>query len=242
MDPVTPIKAIEQLRPRRPDVKLVFVGTTHPDPVARRAHESAARAATEYARDRGLDGDGVVFSHGWLPHEDYLNALLDSDVGIVTARPTLESRFASRNRVLDYLAAGLPVVCSANDTMSALVERLGLGRAVEPLDVKACAAALDELTAPGRKGKVDRATLAPLEWRHTTRPLVEYCVDPAAKGGRPRNGALALVARQYPSFVRVVYSEAGGAGFARAVLRTARGASRRLREHGDPPGGGPPNR
>src|SRR3712207_7857570 len=47
----------------------------------------------------------------------------------------LEGRFASRTRVLDYLAAGLPVVCSSGDTMSDVVAAHGLGEVVPPQDV-----------------------------------------------------------------------------------------------------------
>jgi glycosyltransferase involved in cell wall biosynthesis len=219
MDPLTPVKAIERLRSRRPGAKLVYVGMAHPDPSLRRAHEAGARAAFEYARDKRLEGDAVVFSHGWLSYEDYMNALLEADVGIATARPTLESRFASRTRVADYLSAGLPVICSANDVMSAFVDARGLGRVIEPLDVQACAAAIDELTADGVQ-RVDRASLAPLHWRHVARPLVEYCVDPHDRKRR-RAVSLAVVARQYPAFVRAVYSEGSRADFARAALKRA---------------------
>jgi glycosyltransferase involved in cell wall biosynthesis len=220
MDPVTPIKATERLRSHRPDVKLVFIGSAHPDHAIRHAHETGARAAREYARDRGLEGNGVVFSHDWLSYEDYLNVLLESDVGVAMARPTLESRFASRTRVLDYLGAGLPVVCSANDVMSAFVAEHGLGCAVQPLDVDGCAAALDKLTAPGTV-RVDRGALAPLYWRHVARPLVAYCADPTA-GRRGRASSLALVARQYPSFASAVYSQGSTADFVRALLKRAK--------------------
>jgi glycosyltransferase involved in cell wall biosynthesis len=219
MDPLTPVKAIERVHARRPEVKLVFVGTAHPDPAVRRAYGAGTREVMDYARDRGLDGDGVVFSHGWLSYDDYLNALLESDVGIATARPTLESRFASRARVIDYLAAGLPVVCTANDVMSEFVGTSGLGRVVKPLDVTACAEAIDELTASGGARIDDRSALAPLHWRHVARPLVEYCLDPPGERRGRRAAPLAAVAREYSAFARAVYREGSRADFARALLR-----------------------
>lgn len=221
MDPLTPVKAIERLRGRRPDLKLVFVGTAHPDAAVREAHGAGAREATAYAREHGLLGDAVVFSHGWLSYEDYVNTLLEADVGVATALPGLESRFASRTRVVDYLAAGLPVVCSANDVASELVAAHGLGRVVEPLDVDGCAAALDELTAPGSGRIDDRAALAPLHWRSVARPLVEYCLS-QRDGRRARAASVARVAREYPAFARAVYRERGGADFAKRLLRRAR--------------------
>jgi hypothetical protein len=105
--------------------------------------------------------------------------------------------------------------------MSAFVDANRLGRVVEPLDVPACAAAVEELTGPGRGRIDDRTALAPLHWRSVARPLVEYCLAPA--DGRPgRASSLAAVARQYPSFARAVYREGSGADFARGLLRRAR--------------------
>jgi glycosyltransferase involved in cell wall biosynthesis len=221
MDPVTPIKAIERLSARRPDLKLVFVGTAHPDPTIQRTHQIGARAAIDYARDTGLEGSRVIFSDGWLSYEDYLNVLLESDIGIATARPTLESHFASRTRVVDYLAAGLPVVCSANDVMSAFVDRHGLGCSIPPLDVDACAAALDELAASGPPPAVDRAALAPLQWERVSRPLVDYCADPTPGPAR-RGASLAAAVRQYPSFARAVYTQDSWPAFVRALLKRAK--------------------
>lgn len=221
MDPLTPVKAVERVRDERPEVKLVYVGTAPPDTAVRETHRGGALEAMRYARDRGLEGDGVVFSHGWLPYEDYLNALLEADVGVATARPGLESRFASRTRVVDYLGAGLPVVCTANDFMSEFVAANGLGRVVQPLDVAACAAALDELTAPGSERIDDRGALAPLHWRRVAEPLVEYCVAPPDERS-DRAASVAGVAREYPAFARAVYREGGAADFARRLIRRAR--------------------
>jgi glycosyltransferase involved in cell wall biosynthesis len=214
LDPITAIRALELLRPSRPDLKLAFVGFEHPDPSFRRVHAASTDAAISFAREREL-GDSVVFLPRWLDREEYLEHLMDADVGVSLHGQTLEARFASRTRVLDYVTAGLPVVCSRGDTMSELVAAHDLGRVVEPLDVDGCAAALDALTdGAGTRGR--RPLPEALLWRNVARPLVEYCADPPPPARRA-SAAAALAVRGYPTFLRAVYA----AGGARRVLGAA---------------------
>jgi glycosyltransferase involved in cell wall biosynthesis len=215
LDPLTAIRAVERLRPSRPDLRLAFVGLEHPDPDHQRGHQRLADEAYAYVRDRALE-PAVTFRPRWLPRDDYLDHLTDADVGVSLSGPTLEGRFASRTRVLDYLHAGLPVVCTAGDTMSELVASRGAGVAVEPLDVEGCAAALDRLTN-GQPPRPDGAALEPFLWRSVARPLVEYCGDPGPANPRARRRALLLAARAYPSFLRSVYRIDGPGRLARAA-------------------------
>ena len=219
-DPLTPIKAVETLRATRPDVKLVFAAMSHPDSGQRRAHEAATQAAIHYARARGLEGEGVIFRPEWLSREDYMNLLLESDVGILTTPSTLEARFGTRTRVLDYLAAGLPVVCTTTDALSAFIEVNRVGRAVEPYDSYACAKILDDLTGPDRTRLDTRAALAPLHWRRVSAPLVDFCLDPPERRGRA--ASIFFAARQYPAFARAVYHEHRAADVARTVVGRVR--------------------
>jgi glycosyltransferase involved in cell wall biosynthesis len=216
LDPLTAVRALERLRPQRPDLKLAFVGFEHPDPATRRAHAAVSEATIAYARDHGL-GDAVLFRPQWLDRQQYLDHLGDADVGLALHGETLEGRFASRTRVLDYLAAGLPVLCSRGDTMSELVAAHGLGAVVEPLDVDGCARALDELTR-GERRRIDRSVLAPLFWPNAARPLLDYLADPGPPAARPQAASLTLAARSYPDFLRAVY----GSGGARELVAAAR--------------------
>ena len=216
LDPLTAIRAMERLRRERPDLKLAFVGLHHPDPVQRRAHAPLADEAVAYVRDRGLD-DAVMFRPRWLSREEYVEHLQDADVGISLHGDGLENRYASRTRVLDYLYAGLPVVCSGGDTLSDLVASRALGRVVDPHDVQGCADALDELTRePRPAGR--HAALEPLFWRSVAQPLVDFCRDPGPAAERSLRSSLARAAGEYPAFLRSVYhSDGGAAGIARAA-------------------------
>jgi glycosyltransferase involved in cell wall biosynthesis len=224
-DPVTAVKAVERLRGRRPDLKLVFAGFEYPDPSPRFDHARPARETVEYVRRRDLAGH-VVFRPEWLGLEDYMNALLEADVGISLHRPGPEAHFAARKRLLDYLRSGLPVACTEGDQIGDLVRAHGLGEVVAPLDVDACAAALDRLTS-GERERVDASdALVPFHWRNVARPLVEYCVRPDPVRRPSRRALAALSAQQYPTFLTAVH-RMGREPLARAAGRRLTRALRR---------------
>jgi glycosyltransferase involved in cell wall biosynthesis len=227
LDPLTALRALERLRPARPDLKLAFVAFEHPDPGQRRAHEAVAAEAIAYVRDRGL-GDSVLFRPDWLSRQDYFDHLIEADVGVSLDSPALEGEFASRTRLLDYLVAGLPVVCTAGNTMADVVASRGLGSVVGALDTDACAAAIDRLTNGESPPEVDRGALAAFEWRNVARPLVDYCAGPGPARAPSRLTTLGLVGRSYPAFLRALYRTGGSREIARALGRRT-GAPRRRR-------------
>lgn len=224
LDPFTALRAMERARATRPDLKLAFVGFEHPDPAMREPHASLAAETVAYVRDRGLE-DAVVFRPRWLSRAEYVDHLLDADAGLSLHTATLEGRYASRTRVVDYLYAGLPVVCTDGDTMSGVVAAHGLGRVVGPEDDAAVAAALDALTAAPR-ARDDRRALEPLLWPNVARPLVEFCLDERGADGRSRGDAL-VAARGYPALLAATLRAEGAAGIAGAARRRARGLVRR---------------
>jgi hypothetical protein len=110
----------------------------------------------------------------------------------------LESRFAFRTRILDYLWAGLPVVTTGGDVLGELVERRGLGAAVAPGDAegfaRACLALLDDDGARAAATDAVRKAAEELRWSRVTAPLVSWCADPPpVSQGRDRAAAVALM-------------------------------------------------
>jgi glycosyltransferase involved in cell wall biosynthesis len=168
-DPVTIVYAVERV----PEAHLVFMAAGHPNPelpVAR-----ALAAAREAA------GPRVHFHDGWVDYERRADWLLDADVGVSAHLDHVEARFAFRTRILDYLWAGLPVLCSGGDALSEEVAARDLGEVVPPGDLGALVAAVDRLRDPGRRdGCGGRARVAGAEraWDSVAVPLVEYCADP----------------------------------------------------------------
>ena len=70
----------------------------------------------------------VFFNEAWVPYDQRHNWLLDADCGVTTHFEHVETTFAFRTRVLDYLWAGLPIVTTDGDAFADLVrtERLGV--------------------------------------------------------------------------------------------------------------------
>ena len=113
------------------------------------------------------------FNHDWVPYEQRGAWLLEADLGVSAHPAHLETRFAYRTRIADYLWAGLPVVTSAGDVLGDHVATRGLGRAVPPGDDLAFAHACTELLAdPGPARVAVAAAADELRWDRVVQPLL----------------------------------------------------------------------
>ena len=140
-DPETAIAAVTLLHARDERWRLFFMSTGRPSLRAKMgAAERVARAA----------GDVVRVNREWVPYAERSGYLLEADVCVSTHRPTLESRFSYRNRLLDCIWAGLPIVCTEGDAFAELVVEREWGRTVAPEDPEQLAAALQEVVQAGR--------------------------------------------------------------------------------------------
>jgi GT2 family glycosyltransferase/glycosyltransferase involved in cell wall biosynthesis len=178
-DPLTLVRALARVVAERPDVRLVFLGTRHPNaalpPMAMPGH------TRELAVALGL-ADRHVYFRDWVPYAERAAYLLEADLGVSLHPDSVETRFAFRSRLLDCFWAGLPLVCTRGDALADLVEREGLGQVVPPGDDAAVASALLTLLAEPDL----RASLAPrfarvaatLTWDRAVAPLAAYCRAP----------------------------------------------------------------
>ncbi len=140
-DPDTAIAAVTRLYARDERWRLFFISTARPSlrtPMG--AAERVARAA----------GEVVGVNRQWVPYAERAGYLLEADVCVSTHRPTLESHFSYRNRLLDCIWAGLPIVCTEGDAFADLVAARGWGRTVRPEDPEALATALEAVVETGR--------------------------------------------------------------------------------------------
>jgi len=177
LDPLTAIRAIARVQEQQGDVKLVFPGTRHPNPIV--LDMPMRQAAVNLAGELGLLGRSVFFGD-WVPRDDWPNYLLEADIGLSLHFDTLETRLAFRSRILDYVWAGLPMVVTRGDATGDLVAARGLGLEVDYQDVDGVAQAILTLLneSPGARGKQFEAAQAELTWERAARPLVEFCCAP----------------------------------------------------------------
>jgi len=95
---------------------------------------SAALSKPYFAKmSRAAAGRAVHFSDGYLRHEELAPALSSADIGLMFYE-AIDANFTeilfSSNKMAEYMAAGLPVICSPFPPLKKFVEedeRIGLG-------------------------------------------------------------------------------------------------------------------
>lgn len=187
LDPLTLIEAAARLGDTR--LKVFFMAGAHPTPsvptmaMVDRARQLAVALdlCDPDGSPGGRTGPAVAFADAWIGYRQRAAYLCDADIGATLAPDHVETTFAYRTRMLDYLWTSLPVLCSAGDDLATLVEAQGLGVVVPSGDVGACAAALQRLADPDWyalcRSQVAHAASA-MTWPAVTGPLREFCLEP----------------------------------------------------------------
>lgn len=65
--------------------------------------------------------------YGWVEFDTLHNYYLESDIGVIADKPCYEAELGSRTRLIDWLRAGLPVVCNALSEVTHDVINFGAG-------------------------------------------------------------------------------------------------------------------
>lgn len=233
LDPLTLVEAVartEAINGRR--LVAVFPGTVHPTPAV--GAMAMVDEARRLADSHGLLGTRVFFGEGWVPYHERAGWLLDADVGVSLHGRHLETVYAFRTRMLDYLWTALPILCTDGDALADLVRARGLGRVVPPGDPDAVVEALRSMTDPDERTAQQAAlaaTAAGYTWPEVAEPLRRWCRAPGRAADR-RPGAH----RSAPAWVDVVLRAAGpptplpstsGAGDPLALARRVAGRAKR---------------
>ena len=178
-DPQTLVRAIGELARQRSDIKLFFAGIRHPNPQVKPM--AAVDECRAIAASLGLL-DRHVFFNDWVPYDDRAAFLLDADIGASTHRDHLETRFSFRTRMLDYVWAALPIVCTRGDHFAALVDQRQLGLTVQPGDPSSLARAIATLLDTPALAERCRTNLCELagemRWSQVVEPLRRFAQQP----------------------------------------------------------------
>lgn len=185
-DPLTLLRAVHQLSGQHPDIRLFFLGMKHPNPEV--PEMDMAGRTRGLAHRLGLTDKHVFFNETWVPYGERQNYLLDADCGVTTHFEHVETTFAFRTRVLDYLWAGLPVVTTDGDSFADLVGQERLGVVVPADDVDALAAALDRVLYDAAFAEQCRTRISAVRerftWENVLAPLTAFCRDPRPAADR----------------------------------------------------------
>ncbi len=98
----------------------------------------------ELAKSKRVFNQGVWFPDA-VPEAELVRAAREADVGVVPYEPlSLNNRFCSPNKLSQYMAAGLPIVCNELDFVKSVVVDNGVGAAVDFGDEDALVRTINE--------------------------------------------------------------------------------------------------
>lgn len=171
-DAETPIRAVAELREEGRAVCLAFYGTTHPNELI--GVPAAVERAKSLARRLGVLDRGVFFVDGWVPADERADYLVGADAAVSAHRPSFETRYAFRTRILDHFWAHLPSLVTEGDWFADYIREEDLGAVVACEDVEAMKSGIVELTHRRTQRRLRRridAIRGDWRWSETTRPL-----------------------------------------------------------------------
>jgi glycosyltransferase involved in cell wall biosynthesis len=115
------IRSMPLLRRQFPDIRLLIAG-----------RGPAEQELRQLAQSVGVD-DCVGFE-GFVPHSELPNLLAKADIGVATSRRDVFRQYASPLKIVEYMAAGLPVICSGGGEAEKMIEesRAGTNIPFEP--------------------------------------------------------------------------------------------------------------
>lgn len=175
-DPLSLIHAMAELRKKRDDMHLVFMGIEHPNPNLPKMQ--MCQKAIALSKDLNLYNKNVHFNFGWIPYNERQNYLLDAEVGISTHFNNLETRYSFRTRMLDYLWAGLPMISTEGDFFADYIEKHALGVSVPAEDSFSLAKAIEDLGDNEEKRALFKRNIEQCKsqfyWENAVKPLEEY--------------------------------------------------------------------
>jgi glycosyltransferase involved in cell wall biosynthesis len=175
-DVATVVRGLEAAMGRDPRIHFVATGGAIPGLDAETHTRFQALVARSPHRGR-------FHLEGWVPAAGVTRYLAEADVGVLAERRTYDGMLGSKNRILQWMGAGLPVVCSRVGELGDLLAERQLGLTFPAGDAAALAAHLlwaaenaDDLR--GLAARAREYTRAELGFEATTRPLAAWAADP----------------------------------------------------------------
>jgi glycosyltransferase involved in cell wall biosynthesis len=227
LDPLTVIRAVGRLAEHRSDVRLLFLGLTHPSSAVEEM--SMADRAVRLAEELSLEGRSVFFNRSWVPYDERLSWFAEADLGVSAHRDSIEARLAFRTRVLDHIACGTPLVVTRGDVLADLIESRGMGRVVAAGNVDGWAAAVAALLDDDRAHAAARGAVAAaqeeLSWARIAEPLAEL-VDRVGSSPHRRAAESGVLLRAAATLVRSSLERRGLRATVAAASRAVSGGGR----------------
>jgi glycosyltransferase involved in cell wall biosynthesis len=175
-DPVTLIRALKKALEKNPNIQLLFLSTTHPNPLL--PELDMAKEAIRVSDELGMTDKQVIFNRDWVDYDKRGSYFSGADIGLSIHKVHFETHYSFRTRILDYLKYDLPIICTKGDYFAELVQERGLGISVNPENEEELAAAILNLADEDRRVPIKeklREEKKQFYWDRVSRPLVQYC-------------------------------------------------------------------
>lgn len=189
------LHAVAKVAVSHPRIRLILPTGRHPNPAVNEA--PYVGRVRQLSDDLGLTGKQVTFLEEWVPYDQRSSLLVDAQLGVSVHRAGVETDFAFRTRILDYIWAGLPILATAGDELAEMIRRESMGLVVPPGDVRAIAAGLERLITDGafreECGRNARAASPQLSWPRAVAPLLAFCQTPSVAPDRQAAGTRGLI-------------------------------------------------
>lgn len=157
------VSAMEHL-PTPLDAKLVLVGEFSPPELKAEVEQMSGWERVEFM--------------GWQSRSIVIQQLAQARLGLVLFHPERDHLEALPNKLFEYMAAGLPIVASDFPLWREIIESIGCGLLVDPLDPRAIAQAIqyllehpDRAEAMGKRGQ--EAIQTKYNWNSEAKKLLE---------------------------------------------------------------------
>lgn len=187
LDPITAIDGFVIAYAKNKNLQLLFPGTKRPNSDALSEIASHFTTVYDYAQSTGLLGKAIVFGE-WVPYADWQMLLHNSHMALTCHYNTLETRLAYRSRMLDLIAAEVPIISTGGDATSDLITQYDIGITVPYRDPQAVANAILHLA----DHPIDINRFAQLKitmtWEHMCLPLIRFCQNPRRAADRVHGG------------------------------------------------------
>lgn len=128
------IRAMPLLRRQIPGIRLLIAG-----------RGTAEQELRQLAFSMGVN-DCVRFE-GFVPYPDLPNLLAQADIGVATSRQNAFRQYASPLKIVEYMAAGLPVICSGGGEAEQMIAESRAGANI-PFEPEAFVGAVHSLWTP----------------------------------------------------------------------------------------------
>lgn len=142
-----PLRAMPALLRQVPEARLLIAGTG-----------PAEGELKVLSQSLGL-GEAVSFL-GMVPYGDLPKVMADADVGLATSREDIFRHYASPLKIIEYMAAGLPVICSGGGEAELMIDESGGGINIEFFEESFIRATQALLTRPAELAARRQAAIA----------------------------------------------------------------------------------